>query len=512
MVKVMIVDDEYIIREGMKRCINWDELGCIICGEAEDAEEGIEVAKDQKPDIIISDICMADRNGLDMCREIRKINPDCKILIISGYDELQYAKEAIKLNVEDYILKPVDEDELIELIKKMTKEIRVKKDRVFIAREKILLDMLRGKVRGKEIINELSNIYRINSKEVSICCIQNEFYQEALEKSQFDSFYKQNEELKYLVDFHFKEEEYYYIESHENIFTLILDANMDESELIYKLELIQSKMKEKFNINLTVGCSDKKMIGDIRHAYRDGKQALKNRVYKGIGTINFYHELREENKVKWKSILNLENHFREALRTGNRKKVEQNLEDIYMGIFREAYVGYEIINQLTKDLISTGYKVLSEKNISNETAFGEGQDPFESFNELKTLKSMYDFMKGFSLKVVDAIKIQNSDLLDSGLDKALVFIKERYTENISLSDVAKYVFMSESYLSRKIKKTIGISFTEYVTKLRIEKSIELMKEGKYKIGEVANMVGYPDYRYFSRTFKKYTGKSPRDMT
>jgi two-component system, response regulator YesN len=123
-IKVLVVDDEYFAREGMKRTVPWEKYGCTICGEAQDGREGIEEAKKHKPDLIITDISMPEVNGIDMAKEIREFLPNCKFIIITGYDEFKYAKAAIKLSAVDFILKPIDDDEFLEAVSKAVKDLR----------------------------------------------------------------------------------------------------------------------------------------------------------------------------------------------------------------------------------------------------------------------------------------------------------------------------------------------------------------------------------------------------
>ena len=144
--KVFIVDDEYFAREGMKKTIDWDSLGCKVCGEASNGIEAIEYSKRLKPDIIITDINMPGISGLDMAFKVREFLPDSKFIIITGYDEFQYAKEAIKLKAVDFILKPIDEDELIEAIKRSTKELNKLSLNRALEQEKLLLDAMRGRL------------------------------------------------------------------------------------------------------------------------------------------------------------------------------------------------------------------------------------------------------------------------------------------------------------------------------------------------------------------------------
>lgn len=126
------------------------------------------------------------------------------------------------------------------------------------------------------------------------------------------------------------------------------------------------------------------------------------------------------------------------------------------------------------------------------------------------MKELYIFVKDFLDKTIDCIKENNISASENGIENAIKYIKEHFCENISLNDVAKVAFLNESYLSRKIKSTLGVNFTEYITKLRMEKAIEYLRDPNAKITDIANKLGYQGYRYFSQTFKKYTGYIPSE--
>ncbi|MCM0649502.1 response regulator [Clostridium swellfunianum] len=351
MIKVLIVDDEYFAREGMKKTIPWEDYGCVVCGEAKDGFEGVEEAKRLKPDIIVTDISMPQMNGIEMAKEIRKLLPECKFIIITGFDEFEYAKAAIKLSAIDFILKPIDESEFLEALKIAAERCRKSiKNNILIKREEV--------IRISQILKE-------------------------------------------------------------------------EKELL-----------------LTIQAYDK-------------------------------------------------------------VKMEKLLRKIYFNILNKE--NYDIIKQVSIDIVLKSLNTLSEYNISVEDARLESLDVYERAAETSNLNEAYNWVYKVLLNIIEAVKEAALEANDTSIYKAIDFIKEHFCEDISLSDVAKEVYLSESYLSRKLKKVKGISFVEYITRLRMKKAMELLKDPSIKINDIAKRVGYPDYRYFSQTFKKYYGYSPSEF-
>jgi two-component system response regulator YesN len=171
MIKTIIVDDEYYAREGMKKTIPWNSLECEIYGEADNALKAIEVAKLYKPELIITDINMPGIDGISMSQEIKKYLPNSKFIIITGYDDFQYARRAIKMNALDFILKPIDYEELINAIKNAVEVIKEEKSNSIISREKMLLEIIRGQRKITEIYN-----FWDNQDEMKIALIENDYY------------------------------------------------------------------------------------------------------------------------------------------------------------------------------------------------------------------------------------------------------------------------------------------------------------------------------------------------
>jgi two-component system, response regulator YesN len=352
LIKVLIVDDEYFAREGMKKTIPWQNYGCSVCGEAKDGLEGIAMAKKLAPDIIVTDISMPEMNGIAMAKEIRKLLPECKFIIITGYDEFEYARAAIKLNAVDFILKPIDEEEFLDAIKRAAENCRKSIKNISISKEEV--------IRISQILKE-------------------------------------------------------------------------EKELL-----------------LTIRACDK-------------------------------------------------------------NKMDKQLRNIYFNFLDKEKENHDIIKQVSVDIVLKSLNVLAEYNISIEDAKLESLDVYERAAAVSNLSEAYNWVFRVLLNVLEAVKEAAVEANESGIDKAIVYINNHFCENISLSDVAKEVYLSESYLSRKIKRVKGISFVEYITKLRMEKAMVLLKDPNVKINDIAASVGYPDYRYFSQTFKKYFGYSPSEF-
>lgn len=191
--------------------------------------------------------------------------------------------------------------------------------------------------------------------------------------------------------------------------------------------------------------------------------------------------------------------------------MEKNLKHIFFNILEGNRSNYEIVKQVSIDIVLKAVNMLNEYNISFENVLNSDLDAYKKSYTASNIKEAYDWVHKILSNILDAIKEAVMEANETGIEKAIEYIEEHFCENISLSDVAKRVYLSESYLSRKFKKVKGMGFVEYITKLRMEKAIEDLKNPNIKITELASKLGYPNYRYFSRSFKKYTNYTPSEF-
>ncbi|WP_138205575.1 response regulator transcription factor [Haloimpatiens lingqiaonensis] len=516
MVKVIVVDDEYLAREGMKRTIEWEKYGCTIVGEAEDAFGAIELAKVEKPDLIITDINMPEMNGLEMAKNIREILPNSKFIVITGYDDLNYAIGAVKVNAMDFLLKPIDEKEFLNAIEKAANECVKTRESVSITQEKMLLDMMRGKIGSYENIYEEIRRHNVSLQKLLIVSIQNDNYEKILEMDNMKLIYEQNQIIREAVNKSFLEE-HYVIECHEDKLALILSCNniSCEKEIQNKLKNIQSIVKSRCNITISMGVSSIMNFEDIQNIYSQGKKALKNRLYSGKGSITYFKDMSkevcDEDKLEWGNLHQKEKELVLSIKACDKKRVKDGLKYIYHDIFKCNKISDDTIKQISINLILKSLESLKDFNINMADIVGENFNVYKKTTELNTLEELYAWVEKLIFEILYAIKEVKVEIAESGIKDALDYMTEHYNENISLNDVATKVYLSESYLSRKIKKVMGVSFVEYLTKLRVSKAMEYLTEPEAKIAEVASKVGYTDYRYFSHVFKKYTGYSPSEF-
>lgn len=392
-IKVLIVDDEYLVRNLLKKCINWDELGMEIIGEASSGEDAIEIVSQYKPDLVFTDICMTNMDGIDFADFIIKKFSDIKVIVITGYNDFKYAQRSIKAGIKDYLLKPIDDKVVLDTVLKIKKEIE----------------------KEKEALSE----YNILKKQI----IKNKpFFIERLLNLiiQPDSDTNEVKKLMNYLNFKFKFDNFQ-VSVIEIIFGNQDNYLRETEKIVYETKILNA-IKEYFR-----PYEDIYIFFDINY-----KITILNNKYES----NFEKDLED---IK-ETILNAFN-YHYCIGVGNIKNGIENAEKSY----KEA-------------LGSLNYPRSKKPN-----------------------------------KLIDDIsKYINLNLGDSEL---------------SQTKVAQIFFVNPSYLSRIFKKETGINFMDYLTKLRIEKAMILLKNTDLMAYEVGERVGIPDSSYFSRCFKRYIGVS-----
>lgn len=508
MIKVLVADDEYYAREGMKRAVDWESLGCILCGEAIDGYEGIEIAKRESPDIVITDIKMPGMSGLAMAERIREFLPGCKFIIITGYDELDYAKGAIKVNAFDFLLKPIDTDEFIESVKNASKKSMDEKGKGEAAMEKAVLQLMRGKLNDISLVKEELNRYFINVERIVIACIHNDSFSAPLDDAMTEELYRQQIYIKETIK-KYIDPGSMVIECHNDRLAAVMPGSELKSsrQLGSEFEHVRDDIIKNCGVSITIGISNINSTQDIKNCYEEAKEALRNRLYYGNGSIIYYENIRRI-PISSTRITTEEKELLQKIRACDRQGTESKLRFIYFELFKNSRIDYYIVKQFSIEIIIRAFEILSELDLPQST--DEKFDVYKSAERFNTIDELFSWVLGILLGILRTVR-NRYEQYSSGIQKALDYVKQHYCEDISLHDVAEKVFLSESYLSRSIKKTTGVTFVDYIVNLRMKRAMELLKNPNVKVSDVALQVGYPDYRYFSNLFKKYTGYTPSDI-
>ncbi len=503
--KVLIVEDEFLIREVLKKYIESQSEFYTIIGEAASAAEAMDFLDESSCDIIITDINMPVMNGIEMIKSILKEKPHIKTIVVTGYDNFDYAQKGIKIGIDDYLLKPIDEKEVIaslntvreKIINAQKQELEQKQilnqinEYIPYLIEAFLNDLMTKKLE-LDIIKEKLSLFKIH--------IFKEYFQVAIIKKVCEDLNKSQE----LFDlFAFKtiildnlKDSFVFFDNHNRI---ILLNCLDSPHFIPDYEYLRTKMTNSLEciLYMSIG-SVIKGLENVRKSYIEAEQAMNYHSFLEYNHIIFYQDLNIINEKSSPTIKIEESHldkFSFYLKGGLLKNAKEWIDE---------YFGKEHDN-IDNLKIKAMQIMISMLSINIDLQLGL-KDKFQEIFYLQTYQEIREFLINLVTDFIMHInKIRNNTVSDhmKNIEK---YIEDNLSKkSLSLTSTAKHFYMNASYLSRIFKHKRGISFRDYISKMRIEKALEYLSNADIKAYEASLMVGIDDPNYFSTLFKKYTG-------
>jgi two-component system, response regulator YesN len=534
MFKVMIIDDEPIIRKGLKNIINWKQFDCEVCGEAADGLCGSELIKKLLPDIIITDIRMPEVDGLTMIKDLKSFIPESKIIILTGYRDFEYVQEAIKLGAFDFILKPSKIEELTSVINKAIKELKYNREKsdeinklkllfeqnIPILREKFLYDILYEININHEDIIEKMNLFQIEMNDYTLIVVENESPEDLdKEMTQYD---KQLYKFGIINSFNEVFSDSFKVTSIPlndawNAFVIQLsDEKATQEDLINeKCAYLQKIIQSCFGFTVSLALSSKgKSILELPAKFKECSEALEHKFYIGNNSILSYNDLNSFFKYNDYSLLEKHQKFLlEGIKSGNLKVVKENLNDTLSYIEGLGNIDRQYLKDFYWNTISLinniRVSVLDADNSKNS-----GRKDIGSLHKMiekcDSIKNLHSILEDSAMDIGRKVYSFNNKSIKLVLRKAMDYIQEHYSEQVTLNEVSEHAYVSTYYISRVFKKELGKNYVDYLNEIRIEKAKELLGDIRYKTYEIAEKVGIPDAHYFSKLFKKYEGVTPTE--
>lgn len=530
MLKIFIADDDLIIRRGLRVIIEKKTKDCVVVGEAQNGIDALEAIEKLMPDILITDIKMPGMNGVELVKKIKEKGINIKIIILSGFDEYSFVRETLKSGAVDYLLKPIENDVLTELLKKIKTDIEYeeeKNENLELLNEKAMMGMevLRQKYL-KELIRD-SNYKNTEAlgikdfKEFVIAVISIDDYYKIVKHNQDFSntpFHNITESVaKSIWENNGITKDYYLIFNGREVIILLLSHCVIGEEfmkyVINSLEQIRLLLeaKREFTITTGISCLYSK-LELINSAYREANIAIerrffdkKNKVYI-YDAINWnYSDNNDYSSFTGSGFDDLINYFEIADSNKAKKCIVNILEkkDIEK-------ISPEKIKIFIKDIF---IKVSSIVNDFNQVLQSINEDEFDVFyyiDEINTKTELCDYISEVVFNICEKMKLMRSERSKKTIEMVKLYIQMHFKENISLKSVAEHVHMNYTYLSEFFKKETGINFMDYLIEVRINEAKILLKNPINKIYEIGNMVGYEEPASFNRVFKKIVGLTPAE--
>ncbi len=514
MYKVFVVDDEYRVKERLFNLSEWENSNFTFCGEASDGEMALSLISEMKPDIVITDIEMPFMNGIELAEILKSTMPWIRVIFLSGYDDFDYAKKALKMGVSDYILKPFKYEELRAIMDRVVEEIEVEKEAnmTFLSmkgkletiealrKDNLFEQLISGRIDTMEVIK--------NAKDLDI---------EILAKAYMvlDVHITSNQVVDYLKIQYFCLNQldkissvlWYYRLDDRLILILLGEDSKDIIEKSFSLaSVIQYEVSKIIGHKGTIGIGQVvKRIGGISDSWHSANKARSYLSDLHLGQILYIDDI---NKQMMDSPTAYYEGKYETIRRLEKEDVEEFVSKILLDHgMASGLMGYysvvSIIFECVDLIVSLGGKpervlpVVNEKEMIQLYATDQ--------------KALEKLVKETLIETIKYRHQNSTNKYHNIIKTAKDYIKKHYLESsISLNSVAKEVNLSPNHFSMIFSNETNHTFIEYLTKTRLDQARVLLEESSKRLSDIAYEVGYNEPQYFSYIFKKNMGVSPRD--
>lgn len=520
---VLLVDDEKEVCQIIIRKLDWEAMGFHIVGYAQNGVEALEMAEELQPDVVMTDIKMPYMDGLTLSRKLKEAYQKIKIIIFSGFDEFEYAKEAIKIEATEYILKPVNESELrevferikIDLDRELDERRNIDKLRQYyleslpVLQENFYISLLEGRLTQEQIEENMRN-YQIQWEKSAYMITILHIGRTTLPE-QMDSFLAAIS-VKRLAEEQLQknwDSRIFVYLGDVILITSIADEKSAGVGYTDAMDKFCKLAKRACGITVTAGIG---YMCDTMEAlsvsYESARHAVSYRVLYGSGrAINIAEtEPYEEKEESWEESESIRKIIRE-IKLGDREKLEQTVSEgvKYLAETSASIMKYRIF---VMTFITEVFRFSGNK-MNMEEIFAKQQDIYGHAMQMESPEELKSWLLEVTGRMQDMVLNERDDTEKSFVEKAVEYVQEHYgDQNLSVETICRSLGVSTAYFSTVFKKDTGKTFINYLTDCRMEKAEELLLEQDEKTYIVAEKVGYTDPNYFSYVFKKKFGVSP----
>lgn len=528
MCKLLIVDDNYYDRVGLSELSEWHELGFTEIYMSEDGEDGLNKALETEPLLVITDVSMPVMDGISMARKIIEKLPDTKFIFISCFEDSKYIRGAINVNAFGYILKPVNVDELMQAVKKIMQascneknrdntilelEKRLSEQMPYL-QERITRDLIYGEVNGA--VNGQLN--QFDMEIVSFCAVavlrleSPESMSSVLDNAKI---YLMMNSISCLLKEKFKgvDRVYSFAPNNNSVVVLLyLDKASDESEAadicFEYFENIREKINNemKSNTDICIG-GVTGSVSEIHELYKKAEHALNVNLYAKPNTIMLAETAMSEKPLLDYDFKVVRKELNDIFETLDILKCEAWVDKYYS---HTEIVNEKLIKEFTLSVICTVQLILFEMNKNMDDIFSDEYVIWGKLSKFNTIFDIKQWIYNILKSIIEHLSEVHGEKNVQIAQKLKKIIEEQYLEVENVSQIAQKAYVSTVYANMIFKNVFGCTMFDYLTKVKIEKAKEMLKEKDYKVYEIADKLGYKSKAYFTALFKEYTGLTPKE--
>ncbi len=511
MKKVMLVDDEILIRETIRERVDWEGAGFHYCGDASDGELALPLIEQHMPDILITDIKMPFMDGLELCAVVRQRFPQIKVIILSGYDDFHYAQTALRLGAADYCLKPFSAADLLQLLhavsERIDREESEKRQETYTA-EKLFADLCGG------LINTAAAIKVADQLKLQL---MTSYYAVAiLTLSSTDPAKRELDpvvcsEAGRWIDQQLCEQLDYFMYKRSRTETVLIikctALEDDSASLQARVNELQLALHAQFNCELLLSSGHvQERLQGIHISYMEAEA---NNIERKMLQQNKEAFLQASADGSYENVVLDRNGLLDFLKLGSPKDAPDFVRSFTArldSVNWDSLYAYYLMHDLTLEMITAAREHFQT---SHRT-----EDVLSELQERIKLITSHDDCQHYVLALLHQLwewRQASTDKYSDLIHAVKLYIRQHYKDDqLSLFDISRQIAVSSSHLSKIFSQETGQTMTDYLTLIRINKAKELLKLTRYKTFEIAFQVGYKDPHYFSNLFKKVTGLTPTE--
>lgn len=530
MKRVLIADDELLVRIGLKSTISWEENGFVVVGEAKNGREAVELFEKFDPDILLTDIRMPVMNGLELIQELKARKSSLKAVILTHYDDFNYAKEAIKLGASEYILKSdLSQENLLTILNRLSDEIGRLNENDIQANshannekfndadnvDRLFRRIVAGDYKSKQelagILIKIKTFFKHRLYAVAVAKVFTDHLNELMHELEREGIKKSIENVSNQVFtenyisqiFCFNDDEIFYLLNIEGI----QDSKKITEKVKNQVALLKKNIMQFLEIDMNIGLSNvSESYENIPKLLEKARTALDYCYFEPSGVVVFDEGIGGYEAGCPKIHLDT---IRNYIKTFEKGQLSDYIDNIFEELFKLKNISF--VREVFIDFLSYAKVIAAELNLKNHPAFSEQKLSYMYFEKLQSFEMAKKYITDIFYELMDRTDENKSAKYSFIISKCIDYIRNNYHKNISLTDVADSVQISKSYLSLLFKQETGINFSSFLANYRIEKSKKLLRESNYKIYEIAEKVGFDNPYYFSKVFKEVTGISCKEF-
>jgi two-component system, response regulator YesN len=537
MYKLILVEDEEDVREGLVQEIDWAACGFEIIDTAENGKEACELIERSVPDVVVTDIKMPFMDGMVLSEWIRERYPVMKIIILTGFDEFEYARKAVKLHIDEYLLKPFSAQELVQVLGKIKSQIDEEtaqrenvqtlqvhyRESLPVLREVFLASLLTRRLPGKEIERKSAS-YGLalsgRSYVVSVISIDHLQEDEIVLGGEQSLRSSKDMELKLFAVRNIADE---IVEKHrlgivalvgDQLAVLTIDEEDKEEALKRTLSVIEEVRQSiekylRFTVTIGVGTAGSELT-NVAYSYKDAVLALDYRLLLGNNRSIYIEdvETRVLEKLRFDELK--EQSLIRTLKVGTAQELREIMDAMFLGI-ADTPVSITDLQIYLFEIVTAILRAAKDSGAALEPVVGADFNPFVEIGRFTHTEEAKQWILGLCGRLMSQIASNRQHTYKSLIEQALAYMKAHYHDpDITINKLCQHLHISAGYFSTLFKKETKMTFGSYLIQMRMEAAKELLRTTELKAFEIAEKVGYAEPNYFSYAFRKSCGMSPKE--